>query len=382
MDANTIASFALGGIFRNRPRIAKAIFDNLDDVSAIFSLDGSTLSQALGHDREAVDAVAGTDLDRKGRELDGILAGGYRYVTIYSDLYPPLLRECPDAPLGLFVLSDSDLNGVMTGRNVAVVGTRDISSYGRQWCRKIVECLASSSLKPAIVSGLAFGVDINAHLAALDCGLGTIAVMGTGIDNIYPQQHLRHAERIAATPGCAVVSEYPPSSPVFTTSFLYRNRIIAGMSNDTVLVESRIKGGGMSTARQAASYSRGVYAVPGRNDDVRSQGCNMLIQAQTAEALVSCDLFLKSLGCKVLPKSQDRRIDAVTYYGGSLDRSGIDDAARMIEVIRGNRDISIEDLAERCSIDIRRALSIAGRLEADGFIRIDVLQRCSIDKNV
>lgn len=382
MDANTIASFALGGIFRNRPRIAKAIYDNLGDTSAIFSLDATTLSQALGRDTEAVNAVLATDLEKKHRELEDIQAEGYRYVTIYSDLYPPLLRECPDAPLGLFILSDSDLDGVMTGRNTAVVGTRDISSYGRQWCRNIVECLASSSLKPAIVSGLAFGVDINAHLAALDCGMGTIAVMGTGIDNIYPQQHLRHAERIAATPGCAVISEYPPQSQVFTTSFLYRNRIIAGMSQDTVLIESRIKGGGMSTARQAASYSRGVYAVPGRNDDVRSQGCNLLIQAQTAEALVSCDLFLKSLGCKVLSGNRGRKIDTSVYYGGSLNRSGIDDAARMIDAIRKNRDISIEELAGICSMDIRRALSIAGRLEADGFIRIDVLQRCSIDKNV
>ena len=124
-----------------------------------------------------------------------------------------------------------------------------------------------------IVSGLALGVDITAHAAALEGGLPTVGVSPVGIDDVYPRRHVPFVERMCATPGCALVTDYPPGTFPAAFSFIRRNRIIAGLAGSTVLIESRIKGGGMITARLAAGYGRDVFAVPGRIDDIRSQGC-------------------------------------------------------------------------------------------------------------
>ena len=179
---------------------------------------------------------------------------------------------------------------------VAVVGTRDISPYGREWCERIVHALARTSPKPLIVSGLAIGTDICAHKAALEASLPTIAVMATGTDTIYPYRHRQIAEKMSGTQGCALVTDYPPGTAPLPVNFLRRNRIIAGLSHATILVESKIKGGGMMTCRLAFSYDRDVYALPGRADDLRSQGCNHLIRARMAEPLTSEEDIIDSLG--------------------------------------------------------------------------------------
>jgi DNA processing protein len=262
-----------------------------------------------------------------------------------------------------------------------VVGTRDVSSYGKEWCERCVYGLAASEEKPLIVSGLALGTDICAHKAAVEAGLPTIAVMATGPESVYPYRHKGFAEELYQIPGCALVTDYPPGTAPLAIHFLRRNRIIAGLSDATVLIESKIKGGGMMTARLAFSYDRDVYALPGRVDDVRSQGCNSLIRSKIAEPLTSVQEFLESLGMKstgTTDSVSDMECLSATYRNTeSADR--LEQMARLLKTIRQKRGITVEELAEICALGYAKTVELTSRLETDGFIRTDLLQRCSIN---
>ena len=376
---DSIYAFALSGIFRYEPRLAKAAYEALGGTQAIFMLDKDGLTELLGPYCRYRDAILETDLDKTGERLESIIEKGYRYIAITDDDYPESLRICEDAPMGLFVDSRSSIAGIFGTRRIAVVGTRDISPYGKTWCNRIVGAVSRTKERPCIVSGLAFGTDITAHLAALDGNLPTIAVLGSGIGDIYPRQHSMYAERIREAEGCAIVSEYPPGTDIGAINFLSRNRIIAGLSEAVVLVESKIKGGGMTTARIASSYSRDVFAVPGRNDDIRSQGCNFLIRTHIAEPLIDCGDFISSAG---LAKRASRSISDLTEYAGQHAGNGrsADTICRILKIIRSSPGISIGEISSSTGTAFHETLAIAGEMESDGMIDVDLLQRCTLTK--
>lgn len=373
--------YTLSRLFMYEPIVPKTIVSRMGDASGIFEMDKAGLRQAMGPYSKRVDALEGADVEKYGIELEKILSGGYNYLIYSDEAFPSLLGECEDAPVGFFYRCAGSAKEVFKRQCISVVGTRDVSSYGKDWCGRIVHSLALSRDKPTIVSGLAFGVDIVAHQTALEEGLPTIAVLGTGIDLIYPRQHEMYSERILSRPDCAIVSEYPPGAGVSAVNFLGRNRIIAGLSRALVLVESKLRGGGMTTARQAWSYNRDVFAVPGRNDDVRSQGCNMLIHAHLAEPLVSCEEFLKSLNYRVERMSSgDILLQLRQHYEGSMDRSKIKCAEDILHLVKNNRDIDTESIAATLKCSIGEVLSLVGRLETDGFLCVDLLRRCSLGR--
>ena len=266
-------------------------------------------------------------------------------------------------------------------KNIAVVGTRDISPYGKEWCAKVVGGLAETQQKPLIVSGLALGTDICAHRTAIEQGLPTIAVMPTGADAVYPHRHLAFADQLCHTPGCALITDYPPGTSPLPVNFLRRNRIIAGLSHATVLIESKIQGGGMMTARLAFSYDRDVFALPGRVDDLRSQGCNKMIAEKVAEPLVNVEDFIKSIGLDRASVSSNRT-DLPTmldsFYRGSVEKDTIREMAALLECIRKNRGATVEELGIMTGIEYGKTSSLTAMLELDGFISIDLLQRCCI----
>ncbi len=377
-----VAAYALSRVLMYEPIVARRIIEQFGSAYAFMGLGSNGIRDALGPYNKYSAAFEGVDLGAYEKELDDINARGSRYITMLDEGFPPLLNECVDGPVGLFVQSDSADEEIFFNENIAVVGTRDISPYGREWTKRIVQSLGSTAEQPTIVSGLAYGVDITAHCEALECGLKTIAVLGTGIHNIYPSSHQKHADRICSTKGCAVVSEFPPCVDVTGVNFLSRNRVIAGMSRVTVLVESRIKGGGMSTARDANSYNREVFALPGRNDDSRSQGCNLLIYSHIAGALIGCDEFLKSLGYRRSPSKKKSGMTSVAaQYYGTMDAVNIKTFDALMKLIRKERGIRIDELADRMGLEYKEASTMLHRMESDGFIDIDLLQQCSERRN-
>lgn len=218
---------------------------------------------------------------------------GIKYVTIHDDDYPTALRDLgTESPQVLYIKSKTPVKELFTEDALAVVGTRDPSPYGINTCRRIVRTLAESRQeKPVIVSGFALGIDITAHTAALETGMKTIAVLPCGLDEVYPRVHTTIAERIATTPGCALVSPFPPGTAPTAYNFLSRNPVIAALAKTTIVVESRERGGAMIIARKAYELERTVRAVPGRIGDIRSAGCNDLIRERIADILTEKDLM-------------------------------------------------------------------------------------------
>ena len=267
------------------------------------------------------------------------------------------------------------------------MGTRNATPYGLRQCEWLVQALSGVKEKPGVVSGLAFGVDICAHRAALCAGLPTWAVMATGVDALYPWQHRDDALRMEIQPGCALVSDYPLGTGALAIHFIRRNRIIAGLSRATLLVESKDKGGGMITARLAFDYGREVYAVPGRMEDACSQGCNRLIAEKVAEAVCTPGQWIDSLGFSCSGRSAVRP-DACSgasdgrsageRYAGRLPPADISLIVKMLALIRSDSGISFGQLAARLGCPEVKVSTLAAMLEADGLILADLLGRCRI----
>lgn len=374
---------AVNRIFGFAPRTGAALIDHYGSPESLFDADRKELEYLLRHNAGYLDAIVPQTLEKERRELHALMDEGVRMLCIWDERYPALLKECPDPPAMLYVRSLSPLESIFgIQKKISVVGTRDITSYGKEWCTRIVSAMSSCpACRPAIVSGLAIGTDIAAHLAALDRGLPTIAVMATGIDAVYPFRHGRYAEMISSAPGSALVTDYPPETTPRAINFLRRNRIIAGLSDATILIESKIKGGGMMTCRIASSYDRDVFALPGRIGDQCSAGCNELIRNGTAACISEVNSLLDSLGLRHGGKweKDDIRMKTYAFY---RDREGADPADRLsiiADIVGRNPDIRIEDIATAANLEYRDAANAVGMLECDGIIVTDLLRRCSVN---
>lgn len=205
-----------------------------------------------------------------------------RAISYDMEEYPQRLRECADPPLVLFYCGTADLNARHV---VSVVGTRHITEYGRDLCRHFCEDLARLVPDVLVVSGLAYGVDIHAHRGALQHGLPTIGVLAHGLDRIYPAHHRDTAMKMVQQGG--LLTEYPRHTVPDKGNFVRRNRIVAGLADATVVVESAAKGGSLITARLAQDYNRDVFTFPGRTTDAYSAGCNALVRDNVAN-LITC----------------------------------------------------------------------------------------------
>ena len=372
---------ALNRIFGFKPKIALALISNFGSASEIFSLRDKDISLVLGpysgHTRE----LRMASVENEARELERLAEGGIRFVGWTEEGYPEALRQCEDAPVGLYIRSRTPVAELFgKRREIAIVGTRDLSLYGKEWCENCVRALSQTSERPRIISGLALGTDICAHKAAMENGLETIAVMATGPEDIYPYRHRESALKLCETPGCALITDYPPGTAPLAIHFLRRNRIIAGLSEALLLIESKIKGGGMMTSRLAFSYDRDVYALPGRVDDIRSQGCNYLIKSKIAEPIISTDELIESLGLtqSKVCRTENPEENLRRSYSGRLSEDRISRMATLLLAIREERGITLNDLCIRCGMDYGQVAMLSGILETDGFISIDLLQRCSI----
>jgi len=250
---------ALNRIFGFKPKIGLALISHLGSAAEAFRLKDRDLDILLGPYTGMKGLLNPAAVEKAAEELSRLEDMDIRFVGWNEDDYPDLLHECEDAPIGLYIRSRTPMGELWKPRRrIAVIGTRDITPYGKEWCTRIVSGLAGAQEKPVIISGLALGTDICAHRTALENGLPTIAVMATGPEAVYPYRHSEFADRILSTPGCALVTDYPPGTAPLSIHFLRRNRIIAGLSEASILIESRIRGGGMTTSKLAFSYSREV----------------------------------------------------------------------------------------------------------------------------
>lgn len=377
----TLCAITLNRVMGYSPAAARRLISLFGTPGAIFKQSPSTLDEAFGPFSKWRSSICEQELELSQAEFEPLQAQGCTFVYTGSPGYPPLLEECPDAPVGLYVRSCTPPEELFKEqRTVSVVGTRDISPYGKEWTEKTVVALANTAAKPMIVSGLAIGVDITAHITALQNGLPTVAVIPVGIDSVYPRRHVPVAERIASTPGCALVTDFPPGTGPVAFNFLRRNRIIAGLSHATILTESKAKGGGTMTARLAAGYGREVFALPGRIDDIRSAGCNRLIMEKIAEPLTDLGELASQLrlGSVNLRKGPALEESIRSCYSNAAPET-VERLVAIAQTIRANRGIAPDGICSELGLDFGTVSAAVCLLESDGYISTDLLQHCTIN---
>ncbi len=389
-----VALCALNRIFGYHPTLAMALMEKAGSALALFDGKWKPPGQAGGDVMPGPDRASHPELfaqlgpamlDWAAGELDRIRERGFRFLGYTDPEYPTALREIPDAPLGLYLNGSTPPTQIFDLHPmVGVVGTRDLSAYGRSWCRKLVEGLAQARVQPCIVSGMALGTDGIAHQSALECGLTTIGVLPTGIDKVYPWQHERLAMSMVQTPGCGLVTDYPLGTAPVALNFLRRNRIIAALTHAVVVVESKTKGGSLMTARYAVEYDREVYALPGRIDDIRSAGCNSLIRENMAEIITSPEDLVARLGLGGSGRKTASGSSWATESGASLRSrlvrkyGELSAQVRIGEAVKENLGITVDALSARLIIPYQEVLAAVTVMEADGILTMDLLGRCAL----
>ena len=278
--------------------LAKKLIVNVGDVTQIFKEKSTTLQKINGIGNHAIKHL----LDSKNileaeQELAYIKKNNIAYTYFLEDDYPKNLHNCIDSPILFF--KDGNIN-FNNDKIISIVGTRNMSSYGRDFCTKLIEDLAE--FNPIIVSGFAYGVDICAHKAAIKNNLQTIAVLAHGFEQIYPKVHKKYINQVNENGG--FLTEFWSEEQPLRENFLKRNRIVAGISKATIIIESASKGGSLVTADIANSYDRDVFALPGRVTDVFSKGCNNLIKNNQAQVLTSANDIIKMLNWDLLEQAK------------------------------------------------------------------------------
>lgn len=297
-----INCMALAMMFANRGRQLLLLYKQTGSATAIVDHADNLRSIAPALNPEAFLIDAGqlkVCLEQATAEAEFAEKNGIAILTPDDPRYPKRLYEvCDDAPLALYLCGNADLN---SQRILSIVGTRRSTDYGLDMVNNIVGELAQYFPDLLIVSGLAYGTDINAHRAALSNGLPTVGVLAHGLDRIYPATHRQTATRMTQHGG--LLTEFPSTTKIDPLNFLRRNRLIAALAQGTLVVESKSHGGALTTARHALEYNLAVMACPGRATDIASEGCNRLIATNGAALVSSAADIVQTLGWKV-PKQQ------------------------------------------------------------------------------
>ncbi|MFC4816394.1 DNA-processing protein DprA [Flavobacterium sp. GCM10023249] len=288
-------------------------------------------------------------------ELQFIQQQNIQVLHYQEALYPERLKHCFDAPVLLFTAGNINLNN---RKIISLVGTRKVTSYGAEFCKKLIADLAP--LNPIIVSGFAYGVDIIAHQSAMENKLQTIGVLAHGLNQIYPKVHKKYMAKMEENGG--FITEFWSTSNPDRENFVRRNRIVAGMSEATVVIESAEKGGSLLTATMANDYNRDVFAVPGRTTDKYSQGCNELIKNNKAQTLTNaCDLIYH-LNWDI-KKSTQKAIQKQLFV--SLDG----DEQSIYNYLQKQSKAHLDTIAIECGIPVFRLSSILLNMELKGVLR-------------
>lgn len=292
-------------------------------------------------------------LRRAEQELTFIRNSKIRILYYYDDDYPFRLKQCADSPLVLYYKGVDDLE---EKRILSVVGTRNATSYGKRICQEIIKDFSGDNI--VIVSGMAYGIDSCAHRRALSNGLNTIGVMAHGLDRIYPGENRNMAARMLDQGG--LITEFMSKTKPDRENFPKRNRIIAGLADAVLVVESAGKGGAMITANIANSYNRDVFAVPGRLHEEYSDGCHQLIRRNIAALVRSADDIRYSMGWEGKAKNQKSKMDLLSKFEN--------DDKVILSIIMEKEKAPIDDIILISGLGATKAASILLKLEFAGVI--------------
>jgi DNA processing protein len=340
--------------------LAKNLIAYIGSVEGVFNEKQQNLSKIPGiGETLSKEIISQNVLSRAEKEIEFIEKNKIQ-VSYFTDRdYPFRLKECVDSPILIYTKGNCDLNN---GKFVGIVGTRSATETGKENCKKLISDLAANQPNTIIVSGLAYGVDICAHKAALDYGLPTIGVIGHGLDRIYPSAHRPTAVKILQDG--ALLTEYMSQTNPDRQNFVQRNRIIAGLCDAIVVVESAFKGGALITAELANDYNRDVFAFPGRITDEWSAGCNALIKNNKASLIESADDILRFMNWEKQQQNSSSTVQTALFLDLSEEEQGI------VSTLRQNPEgIQLNELAIQHEKPISKISSMLLEMEFKGVVK-------------
>ena len=359
----TLCTLALTRMVGFNPRVALHLYRSLGGGQAVYEqrnevgslIDGCTprLLESLKHWDEA--------MARAEAELEFAAGHGIKVLALNDSDYPGRLRDCDDAPLAVFYKGQADLN---QQRVVAIVGTRRCTSYGQDLTRRFITELKQLCPQALIVSGLAYGIDICAHRQALQSGYETVGVLAHGLDTIYPGHHRETAKAMVAQGG--LLTEYMTQTEPLPNNFRQRNRIVAGLADATVVVESAARGGALITARIAQDYGRDVLAFPGAVGASGSEGCNHLIRDNKAGLITSAEDFVNAVGWQ---SERQRRQAADKGIERSLFPELSADEQKVVDLLQVANDLQLNIISVRTNISIGQLTALLFQLEMKGVVK-------------
>jgi DNA processing protein len=339
---------------------AKRLIAYCGGVEAVFKQSKQALTKIPGIGRILADSISGQDvLGRAQREIEFIERYGIKTFFYLDANYPQRLRQCEDCPIVLFTKGNADVN-LNQKKVISIIGTRSMTDYGRHICETIVAKLAQRGHNPIIISGLAYGVDVCAHKAALDNALCTAAVLGHGLDTIYPAVHGLVARDIARNG--LLVSDFPSQTNFDRNNFIKRNRIIAGLSDAILVIESGDQGGSLITAELGVSYSRDVLAIPGMVGSKSSMGCNKLIKTNRAALIETVEDIEYQLGWEV------PGVSAVPKQVSLFPSLNPDEQAVM-DALKENGSEIIDIICHKTRLPVAKVSAILLNLEFAGLVK-------------
>ena len=355
-EHNLLYVLALQNVARIGDITAKKLINNCGSAEAIFKEKKSNLLKIDGIGTTTISDIFSTyHFEEAEKELKYIKDNDIKCLYFMDENYPEKLKHCIDGPILLFQSGEINLK---KQRIISVVGTRKITTYGTAFCEQLVEQLAP--FNPVIVSGFAYGTDITAQKAALKHNLQTVGCLAHGLNQIYPKVHKKYVADIEKHGG--FLTEFWSTSNPDRENFLKRNRIIAGLSEATIVIESAEKGGSLVTADIANSYNRDVFAVPGRTTDSQSVGCNNLIKYQKAQMLTN-PMDIPYILNWQLEDDKKPAIQKQLFVELEVDEIAI------YNYLKDNSKQQLDTIALECEMPIFKVASLLLNMELKGVIR-------------
>jgi len=340
------------------PILAKKLIDYIGSPEAIFREKPYNIRKIPGIGNKLAQQITARNyLADAEKEIQRMQKHRISHVHYKDSSYPWRLKHCEDSPLLLYYRGNPSFG---SKKMISIVGTRKATVYGRDLCRDIIKKLSENHPEMVVVSGLAYGIDIIAHRAALEFGIDTFAVLAHGLHTIYPSSHSQTARDIISQG--ALMSDFPTSMLAEKNNFLRRNRIIAGLSEATLVVESGDKGGALITADLAASYNREVFAIPGKVKDSFSKGCNTLIKNNVAGLVESAEDIEQMLDWKKERKAPPPKKTSTI----SLST----EEKKVLDTIEKEPEIGQEVLSGHTGIPLSKLMGIMLQLEMQDLINV------------
>lgn len=363
-DKEIIYTMAMQKLLFNHPAAAIELYRQCGSAEKVYeerkSID-AIMPDATAHLKQLIDVDWTPTMAWAEQEAAWCKEKHISMLTPNDEAYPTRLNNCPDAPLMLFFRGNTDLNAPHA---ISIVGTRQSTEYGRDSIHALLTELKECVPDLLVVSGLAYGIDVEAHKEALDNDLPTVGVVAHGLDTIYPAAHRNIASRMVNQGG--VLTEYTSKTRPDRQNFLRRNRIVAGMTDATIVVESKEHGGSLFTARVANEYNREVFAVPGRICDQASAGCNALIRDNKAQILTSAKDIVELMGWHYADR-----------YEKTLKSEGIQTSMfnnltpeeKAVVAALDGKDMTLNELTMATGINVATLNAMIFKMEMDGILR-------------